>query len=66
MPGYTGPDSIGSIIARHTAQEAAALLNHLEGGARAAWQAQHEARYPRQAQARFATAAELDALRLDA
>jgi hypothetical protein len=65
MPDCTGPDSIRSIIAAHTPQEAAALLNHLEGGAQAAWQAQHEARFTPQAQTRFATAAELDALRLD-
>jgi hypothetical protein len=65
MTDCTGPDSIRSIIAGHTPQEAAALLNHLEGGAQAAWQAQHEARFTPQAQARFATAAELDALRLD-
>jgi hypothetical protein len=65
-PGFTGPDSMRSIMARHTPQEAAELLNHLDSGSRAAWQAQHEARSPQQADARFATAAELDALRVDA
>jgi hypothetical protein len=66
MSDFTGPDSMRSIIAGHTPQEAAALLNHLENGTQAAWQAQHEARSTPQAQARFAAAAELDAIRVDA
>jgi hypothetical protein len=66
MNDFAGPATMRSIIAEHTPQEAAALLNHLESGCQAAWQAQHEARFTPQAQARLATAAELDAIRVDA
>jgi hypothetical protein len=66
MAAWTGPDSMRSIMAGHTPQEAAALLNHLEDGSQAAWQARYEARFTPQGEARFATAAELDAIRVDA
>lgn len=66
MTDYTGPDSMRSIMSRHTPREAAELLNHLHSGTQAAWQARYEARSFPQAQARFATASELDAIWVDA
>ena len=66
LPPPRGPRLISPVSAASRPQEAAALLNYLEDGCQAAWQAQHEARFNHEGQARFATAAELDAIRVDA